>query len=179
MRSCYVLSKEPARLGTRGACGRGRCDDCGRAFGPLRYANWLSVRLLRRGYRLDRIFRVLPDVCHGRPKAFFAMMALARTGRCPPELIDAARCGDEKPLLSLISAAQPDVRRYAARNGGGARIDEAVQETLLLLYRRIGTLRAVTSFSAWLFAVARRARHRLLRLSIRLPHDPLHAAEAL
>jgi RNA polymerase sigma-70 factor (ECF subfamily) len=35
----------------------------------------------------------------------------------------------------------------------------------LLLYRRLGTLRAVTSFSAWLFAVARRACLRLLRRS--------------
>ena len=33
----------------------------------------------------------------------------------------------------------------------------------MLLHRRVGTLRAVTSFSAWLFAVARRACLRLLR----------------
>ena len=93
------------------------------------------------------------------------MTALTRTGRWPPGLVDAARCGDEKALLSLISAAQPDVRRYAARNCRAADIDDAVQETLLLLYRRLGTLRAVTSFSAWLFAVARRACLRLLRRS--------------
>ena len=72
--------------------------------------------------------------------------------------------------MSLISAAQPDVRRYAGgRNCRAADIDDAVQETLLLLYRRIGTLRAVSSFSAWLFAVARRACHRLLRMSIGSP----------
>ena len=106
------------------------------------------------------------------------MTALARTGRCPLGLIDAARCGDEKALLSLIAAAQPDARRYAARNCRAADIDDAVQETLLLLYRRIGTLRAVTSFSGWLFAVARRACHRLLRLSIGIPDDPLDAVEA-
>jgi RNA polymerase sigma-70 factor (ECF subfamily) len=106
------------------------------------------------------------------------MTALTRTGRWPPGLIDAARCGDEKALLSLISAAQPDVRRYAARNCRAADIDDAVQETLLLLYRRIGTLRAVSSFSAWLFAVARRACHRLLRMSIGLPDDLPDAVEA-
>ena len=66
---------------------------------------------------------------------------------------------------SLIAIAQPDIRRYAARNCRAADIDDAVQETLLLLYRRVGTLRAVTSFSAWLFAVARRACLRLLRRS--------------
>jgi RNA polymerase sigma factor (sigma-70 family) len=89
----------------------------------------------------------------------------ARASRCDPGLIEAARGGDADALMSLISAAQPDVRRYAARNCRAADIDDAVQETLLLLYRRVGTLRAVTSFSAWLFAVARRACLRLLRMS--------------
>ena len=95
-----------------------------------------------------------------------AMTALVRASRCDPSLIEAARGGDADALVSLIAAAQPDVRRYAARNCRAADIDDAVQETLLLLYRRVGTLRAVTSFSAWLFAVARRACLRLLRRSM-------------
>src|SRR5437868_14791847 len=93
------------------------------------------------------------------------MTALAPSSRCDASLIEAARGGDEKALVSLISAAQPDVRRYAARNCRAADIDDAVQETLLILYRRVGMLRAVTSFSAWLFSIARRACHRLLRMS--------------
>jgi RNA polymerase sigma factor (sigma-70 family) len=91
------------------------------------------------------------------------MTALAGAGRCDPLLIEAARGGDAEALVSLIAIAQPDIRRYAARNCRAADIDDAVQETLLLLYRRLGTLRAVTSFSAWLFAVARRACLSLLR----------------
>ena len=97
------------------------------------------------------------------------MNSLARASRCDPGLIEAARGGDEKALVSLITAAQPDVRRYAARNCRAADVDDAVQETLLLLYRRVGTLRVVTSFSAWLFAVARRACLRLLRMPVGLP----------
>jgi RNA polymerase sigma factor (sigma-70 family) len=93
------------------------------------------------------------------------MTALAGAGRCDPSLVEAARRGDAEALVSLIAIAQPDIRRYAARNCRAADIDDAVQETLLLLYRRLGTLRAVTSFSAWLFAVARRACLRLLRRS--------------
>ncbi len=92
------------------------------------------------------------------------MTPLAATGRCDPALIEAARGGDEKALVSLLTAAQPDIRRYAARNCRASDIDDAVQETLLLLYRRVGTLRAVTSFSAWIFAVAKRACLRLLRM---------------
>lgn len=103
------------------------------------------------------------------------MSALA--SRFDPGLVEAARGGDEKALVSLIAAAQPDVRRYAARNCRAADVDDAVQETLLLLYRRVGTLRAVTSFSAWLFAVARRACYRLLRISAPLPDEPAQAVE--
>jgi RNA polymerase sigma-70 factor (ECF subfamily) len=106
------------------------------------------------------------------------MVSLTRTGRCDPGLIEAARGGDEKALVSLIAAAQPDIRRYAARNCRAADIDDAVQETLLLLYRRVGTLRAVTSFSAWIFAVARRACLRLLRTGSGIPETPIDRAEA-
>ncbi|MEH2529501.1 RNA polymerase sigma factor (sigma-70 family) [Bradyrhizobium sp. AZCC 1588] len=106
------------------------------------------------------------------------MSALARAGRWSPSLIEAARGGDTEALVSLIAAAQPDIRRYAARNCRAADIDDAVQETLLLLYRRVGTLRAVTSFSAWLFAVARRACLRLLRRATGAPAAPADDAEA-
>src|SRR5437660_9175856 len=100
------------------------------------------------------------------------MTALAGASRCDASLIEAARGGDADALGSLIAAAQPDIRRYAARNCRAADIDDAVQETLLILYRRVGMLRAVTSFSAWLFAIARRACHRLLRMSVGLPDAP-------
>jgi RNA polymerase sigma factor (sigma-70 family) len=100
------------------------------------------------------------------------------TARFDPGLIEAARGGDEKALLALISAAQPDIRRYATRNCRAADIDDAVQETLLILYRRVGMLRAVISFSAWLFAIARRACHRLLRMSVGLPDAPEDTIEA-
>jgi RNA polymerase sigma-70 factor (ECF subfamily) len=106
------------------------------------------------------------------------MMAQARAGRCDPALVEAARGGDADALVSLIAVAQPDIRRYAARNCRAADIDDAVQETLLLLYRRVGTLRAVTSFSAWLFAVARRACLRLLRHSTGMTDAAADDAEA-
>jgi RNA polymerase sigma-70 factor (ECF subfamily) len=106
------------------------------------------------------------------------MISHARASRCDPGLIEAARSGDEKALVSLIAAAQPDIRRYAARNCRAADIDDAVQETLLLLYRRVGTLRAVTSFSAWLFAGARRACLRLLRMSAGIPDSSPDDADA-
>ena len=106
------------------------------------------------------------------------MTTRAGAGRCDPSLIEAARGGDAEALVSLIAIAQPDIRRYAARNCRAADIDDAVQETLLLLYRRVGTLRAVTSFSAWLFAVARRACLRLLRMSASIPDSSADDVDA-
>ncbi len=40
---------------------------------------------------------------------------------------------------------------------------ETAQETLLLVYRRIGALRTVTSFSAWMFSIVRHEYGRLWR----------------
>ena len=97
--------------------------------------------------------------------------------RCNPSLIEAARGGDANALVALLSAAQPDVRRYAARNCRAADIDDAVQETLLLLYRRLATLRAASSFSAWIFAVVRRACLRLMRGSNRFADAPDQALD--
>lgn len=82
----------------------------------------------------------------------------------PATTIEAARGGDRDALLTLLSAVQPDLRRYARTAcRTSSDIDDAVQEALWLLYRRIGTLRAVTAFSAWLFAIVRRECLRLAR----------------
>jgi RNA polymerase sigma factor (sigma-70 family) len=79
-------------------------------------------------------------------------------------LIQAAQAGDEKALLSLLKEAQPDIRRYARRNCRTADdVEDAVQETLWLLYRRVGTIRALTSISGWLVTVVRRECQRMAR----------------
>ena len=77
--------------------------------------------------------------------------------------VAAAIAGDHSALLGLLKAARPDIRRYARATCRAADVEDAVQETLWLLYRRVGTLRAVSSFSAWLFAVVRRECLRLGR----------------
>ena len=71
--------------------------------------------------------------------------------------MESARSGDERALLALLAAAQPDIRRYARRScNNSADAEDAVQETLWLLYRKVGTLRAISSLSGWLFMVVRR-----------------------
>ena len=84
------------------------------------------------------------------------------------QLLESARGGDRDSLLALLSAAQPDIRRYARRSCRFSEdADEAVQETLLTLHRSLGSLRVLNAFSGWLFAIVKRECTRLYRSSIR------------
>lgn len=81
-----------------------------------------------------------------------------------PALVEAARQGDEAALLLLLQDSQPDMRRIAATQcASAADADDAVQESLWLVYRRIGALRTVGSFGAWMFSIVRRECQRLMR----------------
>lgn len=90
-------------------------------------------------------------------------------------LIDAARQGDRAALERLLAVSQPDVRRYAKiQCATTSDAEDAAQETLLLVYRRIGALRTVTSFSAWMFSIVRHECGRLWRQmhgQVELPPD--------
>ena len=72
------------------------------------------------------------------------------------ELIAAAQAGNEEALLELLGRCRPQLRRYANRECASDDVEEAVQDALWLLYRRVGALRAIGAFSAWLFQIIRR-----------------------
>ena len=78
-------------------------------------------------------------------------------------LLESACLGDRMALESLLHACQPDVRRYAHRHCLMSDVDDAVQETLLIVARRIQSLRAIAAFSGWLFQIVRRECRRLER----------------
>jgi len=78
-------------------------------------------------------------------------------------LLESARGGDAAAITVLLAVSQPDIRRYARHNCRADDVDDAVQETLWLLQRRVGSLRALTSFAGWLVAVVRRECLRLAR----------------
>jgi len=80
-----------------------------------------------------------------------------------PVLIRSAVAGDHTAILQLLEAAQPNIRRYARSACRAADIDDAVQETLWLVYRRIGALRAAAALSRWMWSVVRRECLRLAR----------------
>jgi RNA polymerase sigma factor (sigma-70 family) len=93
-----------------------------------------------------------------------------------PDLIAAAQAGDSRSIALLLARSQPDIRRYARHSCKTASdVDEAVQEVLILTYRKIASLRAVGAFSAWLMSMVRRVCWRLARAVFRkaLPMDGL------
>lgn len=78
-------------------------------------------------------------------------------------LLEAARLGDTAAIDRLLKVCQPDIRRYAYRHCLISDVDDAVQEALLIVTRRLQSLRVVAAFSGWLFQVVRRECRRLER----------------
>ena len=73
------------------------------------------------------------------------------------QLYALARAGDERALERLLTVARPDLERYARRHCESDDVEEAVQDALWILYRKLGGLRSIAAFSGWLFQVVRRA----------------------
>ena len=79
-----------------------------------------------------------------------------------PELVAAACRGDDKAIAALLAAARPDIRRYAQRSCRTTTdVEDAVQEVMIILHRRMPTLVAMRSVTGWLFVVAHRMCVRL------------------
>ena len=105
-----------------------------------------------------------------------------------PEHILAATSGDPQAIAAMLSLAQSDIRRYARRTcRTTSDIEDAVQETLIILYRRVSALREAAAVSGWLFTIVQRQCLRLasvlvgaqtdeeaVALDRRLAHMPLH-----
>ena len=86
-------------------------------------------------------------------------------------LILAAQTGDAHAISHLLAVCQADARRYAYRHCQVSDIDDAVQESLLVISRKLSGLKTAMAFSAWLFTVVKRECRKLERMMFR--HDPL------
>lgn len=95
-------------------------------------------------------------------------------------VLQAAHGGDPEALSRLLALCQPDIRRYARRNCLVSDIDDAVQEVLLVMSRRLPTLKVLAAFSGWLFKVVQRECRRLGRRAFRYdPYDEERAEQWL
>ena len=78
-------------------------------------------------------------------------------------LISSAQAGDPAAIDRLLSVSQPDIRRYARRVCRATDIDDAVQDALWIVARRIASLRAAGAYWGWLIAVVKRECIKLTR----------------
>lgn len=86
-------------------------------------------------------------------------------------LILAAQTGDPAAISRLLAVCQADARRYARRHCHASDVDDAVQESLLILSRKVGGLKAAVAFSSWLFTIIKRECRKLERMMFK--HEPL------
>ena len=87
----------------------------------------------------------------------------------------AARAGDPIAMNLLLTSLRPDIRRYASYQCGRATaIDDVVQEALIIVNRRVGSINNLAAFGAWLTKVITRLcllpALRLLRATESLVH---------
>lgn len=85
-------------------------------------------------------------------------------------LLAAAHGGDTGALQQLLKITQPDIRRYAQRHCLLSDVDDAVQEALLIVSRKLPSLRVLAAFSGWALRLVQRECRRMARVTLR--YDP-------
>ncbi|MEU5535825.1 RNA polymerase sigma factor [Streptomyces sp. NPDC020362] len=82
-------------------------------------------------------------------------------------LIKAAQDGDVASLATVVMESQPHVRKFAKSLCASPQdAEDAAQEALIVLYRKIGTLRATGALASWMFRIVRNECLRQVRLLV-------------
>ncbi|MEU2389520.1 RNA polymerase sigma factor [Streptomyces sp. NPDC007369] len=96
-------------------------------------------------------------------------------------LIKAAQDGDVTSLTTVVIESQPHVRKFALSLCASPQdAEDAAQEALIILYRKIGTLRATGALASWMFRIVRNECLRQVRLLVSrdgAPAEPEASAE--
>ncbi|SEG89026.1 RNA polymerase sigma factor, sigma-70 family [Nonomuraea solani] len=83
-------------------------------------------------------------------------MDVVETTWSDERLVAAARGGDVQSIAALVSGAHPHVQRFARSLCATPEdAEDAAQEALIVLYRKIGTLRATGALVSWMFRIIR------------------------
>lgn len=75
----------------------------------------------------------------------------------------AARLGDVAALQRVLSQSRQNLRRYAEYHCNINDAEDAVQESLILVSRRLRDLRVLEAYASWLFRIVKRECNRLKR----------------
>lgn len=80
----------------------------------------------------------------------------AGRGWASDQLVRAAQDGDLESLAAVVHGAHPHVQRFAGHLCATPEdAEDAAQEALLILYRKIGSLRASAALASWMFRIVR------------------------
>lgn len=92
-------------------------------------------------------------------------------GSWPTEqVVSAAQQGDPVAIATLLSGSHVHVRRFAHTLCSTPEdAEDATQEALIVLYRKIGTLRATAALASWMFQIVRNECIRRSRLVLHRP----------
>ncbi|MEU1286225.1 RNA polymerase sigma factor [Kitasatospora sp. NPDC005856] len=90
------------------------------------------------------------------------------------QLIAAAQGGDVDSITALVSGSHPNVQRFARSLCASPEdAEDAAQEALIILYRKIGMLRASGALASWMFRIVRNECLRRARTRLRDHATPL------
>lgn len=97
------------------------------------------------------------------------------------QVINAAQRGDPRAIAILLDGSHAHVHRFARTLCSTPEdAEDAAQEALIVLYQKIGTLRAAAALASWMFQIVRHECIRRSRLALRgpIPSSPTeHSVE--
>ncbi|MCP2337631.1 RNA polymerase sigma factor [Actinomadura rupiterrae] len=97
---------------------------------------------------------------------------MAERGWASAQLIRAAQDGDRESIAEVLYGAHAHVRRFAEHLCASPQdAEDAAQEALIILYRKIGTLRATGALASWMFRIVRNECLRRARMLVVPPED--------
>jgi RNA polymerase sigma factor (sigma-70 family) len=86
------------------------------------------------------------------------------------QVVKAAQHGDPRAIAILLDGSHSHVHRFARTLCSTPEdAEEAAQEALIVLYRKIGTLRVAAALAAWMFQIVRNECIRRSRVALRKP----------
>jgi RNA polymerase sigma factor (sigma-70 family) len=86
------------------------------------------------------------------------------------QVVYAAQQGDPRAIAVLLEGSHAHVRRFARTLCATPEdAEEAAQEALIVLYRKIGTLRVAAALASWMFQIVRNECIRRTRLTLHRP----------
>jgi RNA polymerase sigma factor (sigma-70 family) len=88
---------------------------------------------------------------------------MSQTQKSQHALLEAAKNGDSIALGEVLTNSRQDLRRYAEYHCVVNDVEDAVQESLILVFSRLGDLRKPEAYASWLFRIVKRECNRLRR----------------